>query len=158
MLIETGRVVAVETDAVWVETVRKSTCGSCSLQKGCGHGLMNRMAPGRQPLVRALPGDVQPADCAVGDEVQISIPETVILRGSAVVYILPLLCMLAGAAGAASLFPAQAEAAGALGMVGGFLAGFALVRGHALRHRNDRRLQPTLVGRRRGPPEILQSA
>ena len=29
MLTETGRVVAVDDDGLWVETVRRSTCNAC---------------------------------------------------------------------------------------------------------------------------------
>jgi len=145
MLTETGRVVAVETDGVWVETIRQSTCGSCAAQKGCGHGLMNRISDGHHSLIRALSGELNAADCQVDDEVRISIPEEVILRGSLVVYILPLLVMLAGAAAGSSLYPDAGDLAAALGAVLGFFAGFALVRLHALRHRDDHSLQPTLV-------------
>ena len=45
MLLETGRVVAVDADSVWVETIRRTTCGSCAVQKGCGHGLLNQLGP-----------------------------------------------------------------------------------------------------------------
>lgn len=145
MLLETGRVVAVETDGVWVETIRQTTCGSCAAQKGCGHGMMNRISEGRRSLIRALPGKLQPADCAVDDEVSISIPEEVILRGSLVVYILPLVAMLLGAWAGASVIPLSEDAAGGLGAVLGFTLGFALVRWHAFRHRNDRSLQPILM-------------
>lgn len=144
MLFETGRVVAVEADAVWVETIRQSTCGSCAAQKGCGHGIMNRISEGRRCLVRALPGKVDPADCAVDDEVRISIPEEVILRGSLVVYILPLLAMLLGAWTGAALLPLAEDAAAGLGAVVGFAIGFGIVRWHAAVHRDDRALQPSL--------------
>ena len=146
MLLETGRVVAVEDDGVWVETIRKSTCGSCSVQKGCGHGLLNRISDGHRSLVRALPGKkLHPSQCRVDDEVRISIPEDVILRGSLIVYILPLLAMLAGAALGSMLQTTNPDLGSALGAVAGFVAGFALVRLHAHRHRDDRELQPTLV-------------
>ncbi|RLQ21496.1 transcriptional regulator [Seongchinamella sediminis] len=145
MVTETGRVVAVESDGVWVETIRQSTCGSCAAQKGCGHGLMNRIGDGRRSLIRALPGKLAAADCQVDDQVRISIPEAVILRGSLLVYILPLLVMLGGAAGGSALFPDSGDLAAALGATGGFFLGFALVRLHAHRHRDDRSLQPTLV-------------
>lgn len=145
MLLETGRVVAVEADGVWVETIRQTTCGSCAAQKGCGHGMMNRISEGRRSLIRALPGKLQPADCCLDDEVSISIPEEVIVRGSLLVYILPLLAMLLGAWAGASLLPFGEDAAGGLGAVAGFALGFALVRWHAHRHRNDRSLQPVLV-------------
>ncbi len=145
MLLETGRVVAVESDAVWVETIRKTTCGSCAVQKGCGHGLLNRISEGRRSLIRALPGGISPQDCRVDDEVSISIPEEVILRGSMVVYILPLLLMLAGAALGSTMLSANVDLGSALGAVIGIAAGFALVRLHAHRHRDDKNLQPTLV-------------
>jgi sigma-E factor negative regulatory protein RseC len=145
MLIETGRVVAVEEAGVWVETIRASTCGACSLQKGCGHGLLNRLGDSRRHYILVLPGACPASSCAVGDQVRIAIPEGVILRGSAVVYLLPLLCMLLGATLAANLLQGNPDMLAALGAALGFAAGFALVRWHARRHRGDCRLQPTLL-------------
>lgn len=146
MLIETGRVVAVETDAVWVETIRRSTCGGCAARQGCGHGLLNRIADGRSGYVRALRSAAETGvECAVDDQVRISIPEQVILRGSAVVYLLPLFCMLAGAALAAGAFPLESEVLVAAAAALGLGLGFALVRWHAWRHRHDRTMQPTLL-------------
>jgi sigma-E factor negative regulatory protein RseC len=145
MLIETGRVVAVDTQGLWVETIRQSTCGSCAAQKGCGHGVLNRLADGRSGYVRVLPGESGCGDCAVDDQVRISIPEEVILRGSLVVYLIPLLCMLAGAAFAVPLWAGHPDGSAALGAGLGLALGFALVRWHAWHHRNDRRLQPTLL-------------
>ena len=145
MLVETGRVVAVENDGVWVETVRSSTCGSCAARKGCGHGLMNQISDGQRGLVRALPGQVSPADCHLDDEVQISIPEEVILRGSVLVYILPLLTMLAGAGFATRTWAGGGDIAAALGAAAGIAVGLLLVRWHAHQHRDDQRLQPRLL-------------
>jgi sigma-E factor negative regulatory protein RseC len=145
MLVETGRVVAVESGALWVETIRQSTCGSCAANKGCGHGLLNRIADGRTGYIRVLAGPAGTDGCAIDDQVRISIPEQVILRGSLVVYVLPLLCMLLGAAGADSLWPAGPELASIGGALAGLLLGFALVRWHAWRHRHDSALQPTLL-------------
>lgn len=154
MLTEVGRVVAVEDDSLWVETLRQSTCGACAAQKACGHGLLNRFAAGRKGLIRVLPGSCSPRDCRVDDQVRISIPEEVILRGSLIAYVLPLLCMLAGAglagAGLAVRFPGVGQdVLAALGAIAGLAAGFALVRLHGERHRNDESFQPVLV-------EVLQ--
>ena len=107
---------------------------------------MNRISDGHRSLIRALPGELTAAECRVDDEVRISIPEEVILRGSLVVYILPLLVMLAGAAAGSLLYPQGGDLAAALGAVAGFILGFVLVRWHAVRHRDDQSLQPTLVG------------
>jgi sigma-E factor negative regulatory protein RseC len=145
MLIETGRVVAVDPDGLWVETIRQSTCGTCAAQKGCGHGLLNRIYDGKRGYIRVLPGSRDPQECSVDDQVRISIPEEVILRGSLLVYMLPLLCMLAGAAAAVGLIPGNQDVLAALGAAAGFGLGFALVRWHAWRHRDDHSLQPTLL-------------
>lgn len=145
MLIESGRVVAVESDSLWVETIRRSTCGSCVAQKGCGHGLMNSIGAGRRSYVRVLPGKVSLQQCAVDDEVQIAIPEEVLLRGSCTVYLMPLCAMLLGAAGFAQLSPGGSDGLAAAGAVVGLALGMGAVRWHARRHRDDPRLQPTLV-------------
>ena len=156
MLTETGRVVAVEADGVWVETIRQSTCGSCAAQKGCGHGLMNRISDGHRSLIRAIPGRLEAAACQVDDEVRIAIPEEVILRGSLVVYVLPLLAMLAGAALGAGLYPAAGDLGAVLGAAAGFALGFAVVRLHAHHHRDDIGLQPTLLEIVRRDVEAVQ--
>ncbi len=144
MLTETGRVVAVEADGVWVETIRQSTCGACAARKGCGHGLLNRYAEGRRGYIRVLPGPrLTPADCRVDDQVMISLPETVILRGSFVVYLVPLLALLAGAAAGATMIGSDAGALAGAGI--GLALGFGLVRYHAWRHRDNRAMQPTMV-------------
>ncbi len=145
MLVETGRVVAVESDGLWVETIRQSTCGSCAARKGCGHGLLNRYADGKRGYIRVLPGASGIVECQVNDQVRISIPEEVILRGSLVVYVVPLLCMLGGAVIGSSTGGGGTDLFSALGATVGFAIGFLLVRSHAWLHRNDRSLQPTFL-------------
>ena len=155
MLTETGRIVAVEADGVWVETIRQSTCGACAARKGCGHGLLNRYAEGRLGYIRVLPGpSLAPADCRVDDQVMISLPEAVILRGSFTVYLMPLLALLAGAVTGASVF--GSDAGTLAGAVMGLGAGLGLVRLHAWQHRDDRSLQPTMVEIVAEPPQALK--
>ncbi len=145
MLTEVARVVAIEADSLWVESIRKSTCGSCAVQKGCGHGLLNQIYPGRRNLVRVLPGDIDPQECRVDDEVVIAIPEDVVLRGSFLAYLMPLLCMLGGAALAVALLPGGQDAMAALGATVGLAVGFLLLRWHGVAHRDDRGFQPSLM-------------
>jgi sigma-E factor negative regulatory protein RseC len=160
MLTEQGRVVALEADGLWVETVRASTCGKCSAASGCGHGLLNRLGDGRRNYVRVLPGDQPLSAIAVGDEVRIAVPEEVFLRGSLLVYGLPLLGLLGGAlALPAALSDAVAanEPLAVAGAVTGFALGAGLVRWHAWRHRDDRRLQPILLGHARAGGSAAQA-
>ncbi len=88
-------------------------------------------------------GREDPANCQVDDQVRIGIPEEVVLRGSLLVYLLPLLTALAGTALASST--AAGEGATIVGAALGFALGFGLVRLHAWRHRDDTRLHPVLL-------------
>jgi sigma-E factor negative regulatory protein RseC len=151
MLTETGRVVAVDADGLWVETIRKSTCGVCAAQKACGHGLINRMTDGKRSYIHVLPGDHATQECSVDDQVRICIPEEVILRGSFVAYLLPLICMLGGALLAVDILPGSGDGAAAIGAVAGLAVGFGGVRWHALSHRNDPGFQPVLL-------EVIQAS
>jgi sigma-E factor negative regulatory protein RseC len=146
MLTETGRVVALEADGLWVETIRRSTCGTCAAQKGCGHGLLNRISDGRRGYVRVLPGDHAIENYRIDDQVLISIPEEVILRGSFIVYILPLITMLLGASAAVNWLTGSGDLLALLGAAGGLAVGFALVRWHGTSHREDPNNQPVLEG------------
>lgn len=87
MIEEQGRVVAVEKGAVWVEILRKTTCSSCSGHAGCGQVLMDRLGGARQRgYIRAL-SDQQ---LHVGAAVVIGVREEFLVRGSLLVYLLPL--------------------------------------------------------------------
>lgn len=145
MLTETGRVVAVDADGLWVQTVRRSTCNACSLRQGCGHGLLERIHDGQRGLVRVLPGETDTAACEVGDQVRICIPEALLLRGSLLLYVLPLLTLLVGAAAGAALWPAVADSAAMLGAVLGLLLGLGVVHWHSRRHRDDPAMHPVLL-------------
>jgi sigma-E factor negative regulatory protein RseC len=145
MLTEVGRVVALETDSVWVETIRNSTCGVCAAKKACGHGLLNSMGNGKRGYVRVLPGERPLDECHVDDQVLISIPEEIILRGSFIAYIIPLLGMLAGAQGAVQLLSGNPDLLAAGGAVAGLVAGFGIVRWHGVNHQQDPDYQPVLL-------------
>ncbi len=145
MLLETAHVVAVEADSVWVETISRSTCGSCAAQSGCGHSLLNRIAAGRRNYIQAFSGPLAARDCSVDDHVRISIPEQVIVKGSMLVYMVPLILMLAGAALLSNMSAAGTDILALAGAVLGFSFGVALVRMHAWYHRSDKSLHPRLM-------------
>jgi sigma-E factor negative regulatory protein RseC len=146
MLTERGRVVAIEEGALWIETLRQSVCGSCSANKGCGHGLLNRLGDGRSNLLRISLAEFPQDRFAVDDDVLIAIPEQLLLRSSFTVYGLPLVSTLLGAATAPSLLAPGSELVAVAGALCGFAAGVGLVRLHAWRHREDSSLQPRLLG------------
>ena len=144
MLTETGTVVAVDDDGLWVQTIRQSTCSRCSARQGCGHRLLNRN--GRKHQLRVLLDGRAASAYRVDDEVRIAIPEQVVVAGSFVVYIMPLLLILLGAALASQLFGGGDWAAFG-GAAAGLWLGTVLVRRHSRIHRQDLASQPRLLGR-----------
>lgn len=140
MIEEQGRVVAVEDGAVWVETLRRSTCSSCSANSGCGQGLMDKLGVGqRRGYLRALT-DLQ---LAVGDGVTIGIREDLLLGSALRVYLLPLLGLFAGAMLAEWL--ALGESFVILAGLSGFFAAWLLVRWRSRRHDHDPACQPVVL-------------
>jgi sigma-E factor negative regulatory protein RseC len=145
MIIETGRIVAVETDGLWVETIQRSTCGTCAAEKGCGQSLMARLT-GHTSYLRVLLQGRDPEGYHLGDEVQIGVPEDVVVTGSLLVYLLPLLAMILFSGAAHHLL--GYEGLTILMALIGLLAGAMLVRWRAHVTRNDSRLQPVLIDER----------
>lgn len=142
MILETGRIVSIEAEGVWVETIRKSTCGSCQAEKGCGQSLLNKW-DGHTAYIWVLLDGRDPARYAVGDEIQIGIPEEVIAKGALLVYLLPVISLVAATTLAHHQF--AHEGITSLAGLAGLLVGGFIVRWHAWRTRFDRDLQPVLV-------------
>lgn len=101
---------------------------------------MDKLGVGQQRgLVRALT-DLQ---LAIGDGVVIGIREDLLVRGSLLVYLLPLLGLFAGAMLAEWL--ALAESFVILAGLGGFLAVWWLVRWRSRQSSDDPALQPVVL-------------
>ena len=95
-IVETGRVVALEGAAVWVETIRSSACGSCAARSGCGHRTLAGILTSDKGLVRARESDfLKAADCSVNDRVEISIPRSALSAGALLLYAVPMLSGIA---------------------------------------------------------------
>jgi sigma-E factor negative regulatory protein RseC len=142
MMIESGRIVAIEKDGLWVETIQQSSCGSCSAKQGCGQGVLARWAS-RSGFVRVLLEGRDPDNYQLDDEVQIGIPEDVIAAGALFVYLLPLVTMLIFAVVADGLD--WGESGVIISALIGLVLGGVGVKWHSYYHRNNRRLQPVLV-------------
>lgn len=123
MITESGKVVAVNGDKVWVQTIRTSACESCSARHGCGQRALASVSSGRanQVLVANSLG------ARVGDEVTVAIDESALLGASLLVYALPLVLMVAGAVLGHQL-SAGSDGASMLGAVTGLALGFLAAR------------------------------
>lgn len=124
-LSETGRVVAVENDAVWVEADRSAACGKCSARAGCGQGALSALLQSGKGRVRAISSDQLAADdCQVGDAVVIQVPESTLLSGTLMIYGAPLLL----GAVVSVLSAGFGDLWAAAGFGAGLLFGFAILR------------------------------
>ena len=91
-LEESGRVVALETDAVWIETDKSAACDSCSARSGCGHGSLASLLSSEKGLIRAGSSKkLTASECSLGDEVVIEIRGSTVLGGALLIYGGPLL-------------------------------------------------------------------
>jgi sigma-E factor negative regulatory protein RseC len=142
MLKEVGRVAAIDHDALWVETIQRSTCGSCAAKKGCGQSLLTHL--GATPVyLRVLLAGRPSTAYQVNDTVTIGIPDEIVVRGSLLIYLLPLILMLVFVGVAHTYLNNEivSISAGFLGFIGGGL----LVKWHAYHYRNDVSHQPFIV-------------
>lgn len=91
MIEELAIVTSLEQSGqVWVKRLNASACGGCMQQSSCGSASIAQMLPKREFLIDS------PFDLTVGDQVNIALDETHFLFSSVLLYLLPLLLMLAG--------------------------------------------------------------
>lgn len=120
-MIETSaRVVSAHDGTVRVEPSSESGCGGCKSRSSCGvSGLGKYFSNQRQAI------EVK-CNANVGEELQLSMSESDLLKAGLLAYLLPSVLALIGAGLAASF--GLGDVGAALGAGGGFAAGFLLAR------------------------------
>jgi sigma-E factor negative regulatory protein RseC len=147
MLEETAQVVRIKGNEVWVETQRRSSCSSCSAEKGCGTATLSKVLGNRRNVVRVLSA----MPLRVGDLVVIGIREQALVRGSLAVYAVPILLLLLGGLigelGAEQFIWENAEFASVTLGISGLIAGLVWLKRFTRRIRNDPNFQPVVLRR-----------
>jgi sigma-E factor negative regulatory protein RseC len=147
MIEENATVTAVENGSAWVETERSGTCGGCAANKGCGTSVLAKVLGQRRTRVHVL----NSVGAAVGDRVVIGIAEEALVRGSAAVYLVPLLGLFAGAVSGANLWEwwtgTTADWPAILAGATGLAAGLIWVRQYGARIRYNPAFQPVILRR-----------
>lgn len=129
MLKESGTVIAVDPDGVWVETLQLSACAGCKARHGCGQKLL-ASAESRLTCIKALFGDSYTGPLPlIGQQVVIGVDEQAMLRGAIFSYGFPLLAMLVLTALGAAL--AVSEPVAIIVAFAGLLLGGGFVRWRA---------------------------
>lgn len=140
MLEEQAIVVEASAEEVWVETCRQTACQSCSAKSSCGHSLLSKISSGKTQRLQVKTDK----ELQVGDQVVLGLDEGAFIRGSALVYLLPLLALIIGALAGDALFGQDSLMSFVLAGAG-LLAGFAYVRWYSWRHRQDAQYQPVVL-------------
>lgn len=133
MLETRAIVVYVHGKDALVETKGGAGCGNCDSENGCGSSKLTQLfcSKPRQFRVR------NEADAVVGDEVQITLPDGVLLRSSMLMYVVPLSLLLSGGMLGAhwATDAASRDGYAALGSLVGLVGGFVLAKWLANRQR-----------------------
>ncbi|NOQ87707.1 MAG: Fis family transcriptional regulator [Gammaproteobacteria bacterium] len=123
MIEEQAQVVEVRGDQLVLQAQTQSACGSCSASKGCGTSVLSKVV-GRKFTRFQAENNI---DAEVGDTVIVGISEDALLKGSVVMYVIPILGMLFFALAADYLLTAidyrdlAISASGIMGLVFGSL-------------------------------------
>ena len=141
MLEERALVTSVDTSAIYVDTMRKSTCSGCKASAGCGNALLDNIFQKSNRPLRVLPAD----GIEEGDEVIIGLQEDALLRGSFAVYSIPLLLMLVFSMLVSFFFDGLSDGWIVLSGLAGLMAGFAWLKLYSAGIRNDARYQPVIL-------------
>ncbi|HEY6095328.1 MAG TPA: SoxR reducing system RseC family protein [Gallionellaceae bacterium] len=143
MLETRAIVIRLEGEDALVESTQGGGCGHCDSEKGCGSGKLSQLFSAQPRRFRVR----NEAQAQPGMEVQISVAEGVLLRSALLMYVLPLLLLLAGGAlgGQLAREAAAADGYAALGGVLGLVLGFLLARWLAARQLGTAVARPVIV-------------
>jgi len=143
MLDTRAIIIRIEGAEAIVEARQGGGCGQCDSVNGCAGGKVSKLfcAQPRQFRVR---NDIS---ARIGEEVQVSVADGVLLRSAAIMYMLPLTLLLAGG-GLGSYWARDAasrDGYAAVGALLGLVAGFALARYATLHHSALSAAQPVIA-------------
>lgn len=126
MLETRAIVVHLQGNEALVEAKGGGGCGQCDSEKGCGSGKLSQMFCSKPRQFKVH----NEANAGVGDEVQITLPDGVLLRSSVIMYVMPLSLLLSGGMLGAhwSSDATVRDIYAAIGSLLGLVVGFVLAR------------------------------
>jgi sigma-E factor negative regulatory protein RseC len=144
MIEEQAQVVDISGDLLVLQAQTKSSCGSCAAKKGCGTSVLSKVVGRKFTRFQAE----NSVEAKVGDTVIVGISEQALLRGSLMMYIIPIMGMLVFALVSDHLLDLPVKnrdlliaAAGIAGLVSGSL----LSRWYFQRRENVHRFRPVVL-------------
>lgn len=118
-------VVGLHGSEAEIAPVGGNGCGHCANGNGCGSGKLSQLFCTSKQRTFTVSNAIR---AQVGDEVNVGLPDGVLLRNSILMYVLPLTFMLGASLLVSGIFQGASDAAALLGAMAGLLAGFLVVR------------------------------
>jgi len=149
---EEGVVVRVAGRTAWVKTRRGSACESCSARHACA----TPEGDGQEMEIVAI----NLTGAAVGDQVVVSIESAALLKASFLLYVFPIICLIAGAfAGNAAgfLFNMEGSTASVVAAAGFFAISFGVIRYKGNRMAENQHYRPKIIRIKKSHHSLLKS-
>lgn len=120
-------VIQIQGEDASVQPIGTGGCGHCDSEGGCGSGTLTKLFCNNKSRNFKVRNEVR---AKVGDEIQVSIPDGMLLRGAMKMYVLPLILLLVGGIAGVGMSGeiAVRDAYAVAGAVIGLLLGFLLAR------------------------------
>ena len=147
MIKEVGQVVAIDNpekgmdSVIWVQTQSKTSCSTCQVSSGCGTGIVSK-AFGQKVFLTPLKNEL---NANINDQVEVGIPEDLVVKASFMVYLLPLICMIICLAVGHFLWPTSAEWVLMVSAALGLGLGFVIVHFYGNKMAHNKQTQPVLL-------------
>ena len=144
MIEEQAQVIECVGDQLLLQAQTKSTCGSCAASKGCGTSVLSKVI-GRKFTRFEAENSI---NAEVGDTVVVGISEDALLKGSLMMYTIPVMAMLIFAVLADQILAATTEyrdlqVAGVA--IFGFLTGSLISKWYFQRQSSRQRFRPVVL-------------
>lgn len=144
MIEEQAQVVEMNGDQLVLQAQTQSSCGSCAASKGCGTSVLSKVVGRKFSRFHAD----NSVDAVVGDTVIVGISEDALLRGSLVMYMIPIIGMLVFALVSDQMLDLLAENRDLLiagSGIAGLVSGSLLSRWYFQRRVNVHRFRPVVL-------------
>jgi len=143
MIEEQAQVIEIRGRQLILQAQTQSTCGSCAVNKSCGTSVLSKVV-GRKFTQFQAENNIA---AEVGDTVIVGIAEDALLKGSLVIYIIPIIGMLAFALVADYLLAdiAVRDLFVAASGVAGLIFGSLLARQYFLQKNNAHQFAPVVL-------------
>jgi len=145
MIEETATVVSCVDNQAKLEVQRQSTCSSCNAKSGCGTAVFSKTLGKKVSQVTVE----NTLNLQIGDRVVVGLQESALLTGSAIIYLLPLIMLLAfailGQWLSKQFFDNTTELMIVVFAGAGFILAMKMVNRFSQKIKNDDRFQPVLI-------------